>query len=62
MKDALWRYRLAVAIGLAGFVVVLVTGLLLQSSGAVMWAGGVVGVATGIAIAATHREDNPPRG
>lgn len=61
MKDALWCYRVAVSIGLTGFVAVLVVGLLLQSSGAMMWAGGIVGVATGIAIAATHRDDTPPR-
>lgn len=48
-------YWLAALVVLVGAAIVLAISLSGGSTGAVMWAGGIVGVLTGIAIAAASR-------
>ena len=58
MAEYVRRYWIAGVVLIVGIVVVALVGLTSRDTGAVMWLGGAVGVATGIAIAAIQGRGN----
>lgn len=61
MLAQLQRYWLAAILLVAGAILILVIGLTAEDTTAIAWAGGVIGVLVGIAIAATSRSEDPGR-